>query len=249
MKILHTINGVQGMLETIKTPARASGCFDRQRWTSFSRPIDGYGRDARLTVKVRFDDSCGNGHNTFAITAEVQRPYARDIEAGGCLHADITRVFPELAHLIKWHLCSTDGPLHYLSNTVYRAGERDHNGLRKGESRQLRNGRTGMPAWHLMAVIDGQQVPLHDLPSHVDADTCPSAPTVVYAPWCQIGEGKERDFDAARACAIWQDATDEELSVSREELIDALNARLPALLAALRSDIEASGFMWKHIGN
>jgi len=41
------------------------------------------------------------------------------LEACGCLHDEIRQHFPELAHLIKWHLVSTDGPLHYIANTLY----------------------------------------------------------------------------------------------------------------------------------
>lgn len=87
------------------------------------RPIDGYGANAAMTVTVRYDDQCGNGHNAFAITAEVRRPRRSRIEAGGCMHAEIARLFPELAPYIKWHLVSSDGPMHYIANTVYMAGE------------------------------------------------------------------------------------------------------------------------------
>ena len=78
----------------------------------------------RITVEVRHDDDCGNGHNTFSITADIKRQAGnRWIEDScGCLHAEVSRHFPELAPLIKWHLCSTDGPLHYISNSLYWAG-------------------------------------------------------------------------------------------------------------------------------
>lgn len=97
------------------------------------KPIAGYTKGAALWAHVRFDDECGNGHNTFAITGSVREPGRRDIAAGGCLHDDIAKVYPELAKYIKWHLCSTDGPMHYVANTVYHASDKDHNGHRKGE--------------------------------------------------------------------------------------------------------------------
>jgi hypothetical protein len=31
----------------------------------------------------------------------------------------IAAVWPEFAHLLKWHLTSTDGPMHYIANTLY----------------------------------------------------------------------------------------------------------------------------------
>jgi hypothetical protein len=40
--------------------------------------------------------------------------------------------FPELAPFLKWHLCSTDGPLHYIANTRYHAGFRDGFLFREG---------------------------------------------------------------------------------------------------------------------
>jgi hypothetical protein len=91
------------------------------------KPIAGYGPGAMITVKVRHDDQCGNGHNTFSITAQVETPASKrrnDIEAGGCLHAEVAQYFPHLAPFLKWHLTSTDGPLHYVENTLYWVGKR-----------------------------------------------------------------------------------------------------------------------------
>ena len=86
-------------------------------------PISGWETGAQIKVEVRFDDECGNGHNAFAITGEIFRPSRyRDCEASGCLHDEIAKHFPKLAPLIKWHLMSTDGPLHYVENARYWAG-------------------------------------------------------------------------------------------------------------------------------
>lgn len=88
-----------------------------------------------LVVNLRFDDRCGNGHDTFSITADL---YDRDrnnrddwvlnangkrrwLGACGCLHDEIREHAPELAHLIDWHLVSSDGPMHYVANTIYWA--------------------------------------------------------------------------------------------------------------------------------
>ena len=231
------VHGVAGRLtHRTKSPAEARDVWTRQRWISEARPIAGYGADATMRVELRFDDECGNGHNTFAITAEVRRPKARDVEACGCMHEDIARVFPELAALIPWHLTSSDGPMHYIANTVYLAGDRDYNGLRKGEVRQIRNGRTGQLAWRR----PGAQT------EYRDADTCPTdAPLVLaWEPWNRIGEGKDRELDAARRAAVWPEATDEELSVEPEILRAALEARAADVLARFREAMEGAGFVW-----
>jgi hypothetical protein len=90
------------------------------------------GERRSITATVRYDDECGNGHNSFAITGEIHGP--RGFESVGCIHEEIAKHFPDLAPLIKWHLCSSDGPLHYVANVVYHASNRDHWGLLKGEA-------------------------------------------------------------------------------------------------------------------
>jgi hypothetical protein len=236
--------GVPGRMH--QKHARENGTWINQTWRSFGRPIAGYGSGAMLSVKIRFDDSCKNGHDSFAITAEVRRPKARDIEAGGCLHDDIAKVFPELQPLIKWHLTSTDGPMHYLANTVYHAANRDCHGLHKGESRQLRNGKTGEPAWHLVAVNDlGEETEIHQIEKYRDGFDQPKHRyTLEYRPWCRIGEGKARELDHARSAAVWPEATDAELSIEPDELRKVLAARLPALLADFRAAMEGAGLLW-----
>lgn len=96
----------------------------------------------RFTAEIRFDDECGNGHNSFGITGTLlqQSKNGKWVwVAGGCLHDEFARHYPEKAHLLKWHLCSTDGPMHYLANTVYLASDRDHYGKRKGEPSHFEN--------------------------------------------------------------------------------------------------------------
>lgn len=191
-------------------------------------------KDQYVKVFVRFDDECLNGHETFSITGETRH-------TGGCIHETIAEAFPELEPLIKWHLVSTDGPMHYIANTTYHAGDRDHWGLRKGEKRQIRKGGTNQFRWELVAVIDGQQVPLK---TSTLCESEPVPPTVKYVPECITGEGKERQFEAARSVAVWPEATDEQLSLPKEELTELLNARLPALLESFRSDMIAAGFLY-----
>lgn len=154
----------------------------KQQYKTFGpRPAKGYGKGSAIWALVRYDDECGNGHNTFSITGHVTEPRRKDWVACGCIHEEIAEAFPELAPYIKWHLCSSDGPMHYIANTVYLASER-------------------------------------------------------------VGEGKERDLDAARSSAIWPDATDDDLILPG--LQERLAARLPALLEEFRRDVESLGFGW-----
>lgn len=79
-----------------------------------------------LKAVVRFDDRCGNGHNTFSITGTEYDTTKEEfgikrgrLLASGCLHELIAKAFPGLAPLSKWHRCSTNGPLHYIANTMF----------------------------------------------------------------------------------------------------------------------------------
>jgi len=94
------------------------------------------GKKYRMDILLRYDDGCGNGHNTFSITADIFEKKERGrprFLCGGCCHDEIAKYAPEFAHLIKWHLCSSEEPLHYLANTLYFASDKDYNGHRKGE--------------------------------------------------------------------------------------------------------------------
>jgi hypothetical protein len=213
----------------------------RQRWVSEPRFVKGYERDAQLRVELRYDDEHGNGHNTFAITGDVfVIHHGRRVDlACGCLHEDIARVFRGLAPLIPWHLCSDDGPLHYVANTVYLAGDRDHWGLRAGETYQLKT-RDGVPMWTLETTA-GE--PLYKLERSATGDVPPAAPVLRWAPALRAGEGKARDLDAARRVAIWPDAPDDVLTLERPALTAKLLERLPGLLATFRDLMTAAGFV------
>lgn len=193
------------------------------------KPIEGYGSGAQMTVTVRWDDECGNVHNTFAITAEVRRPGRRDIEACGCMHEDIAKVFPELAHLVKWHLFDSTAPLHYIANTVYHVrengpthawvyfkGQCDPKGIGGNEERLL--GYVLASKAREVVGVEGYRIKWDDKTA------------------------KARNLNAARSSACWPEATDEELTAPGLE--DRLRARLPALMERFRADVESLGFTW-----
>ena len=83
----------------------------------------------RIVCTVRYDDECGNGHNSFSITATIYSDeYSsgnRYFVTGGCIHEEISKHFPELKHLVKWDLINSDGPMHYVANTTYHVRTRE----------------------------------------------------------------------------------------------------------------------------
>lgn len=208
-----------------------TGRILNQKIAVFGRPIEGYGKDAILSVELRFDDECGNGCEMFSVTGDVRRPGR--LVAAGCLHDDIAEVFPELAPLIKWHCTFTDGPTHYVANTCYHAGDRDCNGLRSGERKPIL-GPDKVPTW----------VPKITPEKYVKGTQQPVPVLVEYELWCREGEGKGRNLAAARSCAVWPDATDDELCQERHLLEAALKARLPALLAEFKRVMLEVGFIY-----
>ena len=197
-----------------------------------------------IIVNIRYDDECGNGHNTFAITGNIYRQtksgrWTDDV--GGCIHDEIAKRFPEYAKYIKWHLTSSDEPMHYIANTLYHAGNRDCWGLKKGEFKQhtsrgklQNNGVEEVPGWKL-------EIP-KDIETDIYLNKKPEPVTIEWKPRGVTGEGKERDLDAARHTAIWLDATDEELTAPglKQRLLD----RHTALMTEFAHDIEELGLIY-----
>lgn len=128
------ILGVHGRFHNVVTWPQ-SGEIANQTWTSDARQWMEHGDTYRATVTICHDDNCKNGRPTFAVTMDgrVRRAGRTIGEFGGAAHDVIAERFPELAPLLIWHLCSTDGPMHYVANTVYLAGDRDCWGLKAGD--------------------------------------------------------------------------------------------------------------------
>lgn len=221
-------------METMTLPV--SILTKRQVKTYGPRIYTEHGFTYRITVKVRYDDQCNNGHNTFAITCDIEEKSGGIWRGsgGGAAHDTIVKYFPELASYIKWHLCSSDGPLHYIANTVFFAGDRDCHGLRKGEEKQIRNGRTKELSW----ILEGIRT------QYKDGEKPAETYTIGWKPWMKIGEGKERELDQARHAAIWPDATDAELMAEKEVLTAKLQERLPVLMSEFKAAVESLGFTY-----
>jgi hypothetical protein len=60
---------------------------------------------------------------------------------------------------------------------------------------------------------------------------------------CMWAKGKKRELGHARSCAVWPDATDEQLL--SPDFSEKLEARLPALIESFKADMLACGFIWE----
>lgn len=244
------------------------------------------GETYRIRVKVRYDDECGNRHNTFAITADIQHKRGNRFwdQSFGCQHEEVEKHFPELAPFIKWHLFDSTGPMHYVSNTMFHASNKDCWGGSKGKVRGYAHGlRFGnSPITHKIPKSFFDFIKIRhegtgdfNIVEYAHKDD-PKTYGTKYSfagygsEWYEgpFGlrseaeewqkalkgkvefvkipdswhEGKEREIDSARHCAVWPEATDEELS--SPNLKRVLTARLPALIQEFKKDVEALGLVF-----
>jgi len=172
-----------------------------------------------LKVKIRYDDQCENGHNSFAITADLYRD-GREL-CGGCLHDDIEEFAPQFAYLIKWHSCSSDGPMHYLANTLYYA---DEHGAKKGYV--YMNDPKAVKEM-LIEYCSGNKW----IEKYADDDR--------FSFKLDEKTAKVANLEHARSSAIWPAATIEQLRDKEQ-----LEARLPALMTEFKEVIEGLGYTY-----
>jgi len=166
-----------------------------------------------VTVTIRFDDECNNGHNSLGITASV---YEKNCPGGGsfgCCHEDVVELFPELEKYIKWHLTSSDGPMYYVENTMYHA---DEHGPKYAHLYQ----KDVFGDSHCIKYGD-----IEEMQKIVDENEG-------YYLVIDTKTAKTADLEAARSCAIWPDATLEQLQDRK-----VLEARLPGLMKEFENDI------------
>lgn len=308
MELKAELCGIPGTLTVVPWGKGARdgkpGLFMHQKWVSERRTGEIEGQTVLMHAEVRFDDNCKNGHNSFALTGHgwYDRFKSRDWDFGGCCHDMIEVVFPELKHLIKWHLMSSDSPMHYVANTVYHASNL-LNGKPAGEPNRWENrlkfggfpitfsfdtpfmtwmiaalkhrkttpaSNPNRPKFEVVAVPHANKPGEHAYDPHYSFDTYTDvwhrAPFKNKRDADEFREallqfegqvelvsiitgystGKERNFDAARSCGIWPEATDEQLSLPADELTKLLEARLPKMVTDFKTAIASTGcFVWE----
>lgn len=116
----HNMLGVDGLLVRVPT---AEGLWEAQHFTA-SRDFKGAG--GRFDIIVEYDRGhVANKENSFTVRGNfdgVTGPL--DIEWA-------VKYWPELAHLVKWHLSSDGVPLYYIENTLYLAANGKYEHARK----------------------------------------------------------------------------------------------------------------------
>ena len=241
----------------------------------------------RIVCTVRYDDECGNGHNSFSITATI---YSDEYSSSNkyfitdkCIDEEIAKHFPELKHLIKWHLTSSDGPMHYVANATYHARIREDMDIPLDVPTRFEEGlkfdsipftfkefkRDFFKELEKGVDWNNETITVHSHPSDKETYSdnysfsflktenwydCPFSIkqnaeefleafrnfkyTIISIP-IEWNKAVEPNLKAARECAVWQDATLEQLQSE-----EALMERLPALMQEFKKDIQALGFIY-----
>lgn len=261
----------------------------KRQFKTFTKFYRENGEEHKITCNIRYDDECGNGHNTFAITGDGYRIKngVSVWEFGGCCHDEIKKRFPEFAHLIKWHLCGEFKPMYYIENTIYHASNCEDSKHKPGDVKRvgLRLKFDNFPvvfkfSKEFLTALNASKGLLQDM-EILKIDNKPTTPSsyryskytfncypceCYQCPFDDLDEAeqfltalqtlkwevveipvawyeeKPRNFDGARACAIWPDASEEVLSLPSEQLKEKLLERLPGLMADFKKDMADLGF-------
>lgn len=83
----------------------------------------------KIIVKIRLNDECKNGHQDFAITADIYEKAKNGqyyYSCGGCYHDEILKYFPQFKLLIDLHLSDYSGaPMYAVENGFYHLQNSD----------------------------------------------------------------------------------------------------------------------------
>ncbi len=80
------------------------------------------GTSYRATARYGFEYIKGNSAPHFHVVVDVYRKgrfCVWEEDSFGCQHDLVRDRFPEIAHLVRWHLFDTTAPMHYLANSVH----------------------------------------------------------------------------------------------------------------------------------
>lgn len=81
-----------------------------------------------MRIRIRLNDECKNGHQDFAITADIWEKGKLRTDRywimGGCCHEEIIATRPDLKIFVDLHLCDYKGiPMHAVENGFYHLRE------------------------------------------------------------------------------------------------------------------------------
>lgn len=93
------------------------------KYTATKTGINYEGTKADIIINIRLNDECKNGHQDFSITGTIYEHGKRSDSAflaGGCIHEEIEKHFPEFTPFVRLHLCDYKGiPMYAVENGFY----------------------------------------------------------------------------------------------------------------------------------
>lgn len=125
------INGVPGQMYRLGLHPENGDqkLFHIQVWQSEFYPDPQYEDGRALRVVLRYDTTGGKAANTFRVGSQYDNPI-HGVEAGD---EAISRVFPSLVPLLRWHGMTGRGPENYIRDTLFEAGDQDIFGRKAGD--------------------------------------------------------------------------------------------------------------------
>jgi len=93
------------------------------KYNTTKRNFNLNGTKADIIAKIRLNDECKNGHQDFAITADIYKAGKRgdrNMISSGCCHDYILKAFPEFKIFVNLHLADAKGvPMYAIENGFY----------------------------------------------------------------------------------------------------------------------------------
>lgn len=224
-----------------------------------------------LKIHIRYDDKCGNGHNSFSITGSC----GGNNGIGGCIHDFIAEQKPELKKYLKWHLCGSNEPMHYLANSMYHAKEIKPNTVPRFYDYYLKfegisfTFKLDKRFKSFLESYNGESLEVvavkHPRDSKTYSDNYTFSNCTLDWYKCLFREERKavemanalmsRPFEITRQISSYRDEKIPDLKAARRSAIwfdaelsdfteEKLMARLPKLIEEFRKDVESLGFVY-----
>lgn len=173
-------------------------------------PTLGYGSTAKIVVTAKIEQIGGNQFAHFSVTCDIWAKGRN--EAGGCMHREAVKYWPEIAPIVALHLSDypSGAPMHAEANGWYwmagalgGAGERYHGG--NAECQQWNDDgtfagyRASTPDECLKIYAKHVRVPIAEAQNFRDVLKAATYPREVFATWIQSEQTAARWASEAKA--------------------------------------------------
>lgn len=120
---------------------------------------EGYTKGSRIVITAKAYFCGGNEHPHFSVTCAIGTPRqleTGDWQAGGCMHREAVKYWPQIAPIVALHLSNADDgePMHGAANGWYWLA-----GALGGAGEEYHGGNSKMQHWKADGSFDGYREP------------------------------------------------------------------------------------------